>query len=166
MVCKFDANIWNVIHFDFDNFTIHINKNVLAVCTSSEYNNSVKCIQELDFALKCITGYQLQSPFVTEATAAVAVKVVRAAAAAAAAATTTVTETSFVLVLVVVVVVTVPSVYACATATVYKLENEMHSIDTIRLLNCCSFCSWQSTSQIKLFPKSTDAFLHTRHNKG
>lgn len=29
MVCKFDANIWNVIHFDFDNFIIHINKNVL-----------------------------------------------------------------------------------------------------------------------------------------
>lgn len=145
MVCKFDANIWNVIHFDFDNFTIHINKNVLAVRTNSEYNNSVKCIQELDFALKCITGYQLQSPFVTEATAAVAVKVVAAAAiAAAASATTTVTGTSFVLVLVVVVVVlvvTVISVYSCATATVYKLENEMHSIDTIRLLNCCSFCS-------------------------
>lgn len=29
MVCKFDANIWDVIHFDFDNFIIHINKNVL-----------------------------------------------------------------------------------------------------------------------------------------
>lgn len=55
--------------------------------------------------------------------------------------------------------------YSCngTTITVNKLQNEMHSIDTIRLLNCCSFYSWQSTSQIKLF--SQIGHTHTHHSE-
>lgn len=101
--------------------------------------------KELDSTLKCITGYQLQSPF--------AVHHVFSLVSFALPPTPLIQLFAFWLM-----------VDSYATVAVHKLENEMHSIDTIRLLNCCSFCSWQSTSQIKLLPKSTEAHSKALHS--
>lgn len=140
MVCKFDANIWNVIHFDFDNFIIHINKNVLAVHTvlpniTSQWSAHR---QRAGFNIKMHNRIPIAVAIRHSLCIVSFCSSVRSLARPAHPFAATVLCTLCMC----------NMVDSYSTVAVHKLENEMHSIDTIAKLLLILFVTINESNQI------------------